>query len=156
MNPAQTDEAAVDVERRLALHRLLALHETLAPRTAALVGFRHGRIHVFHERSAVARPFFEKRPARFHHDVGIEIEKPVGVTDRKSLLGLRGVGRESEAESVRFRGRRSDKSGPGSQTRAFSGCGARLRPEKAAAGALGADENGCERRTRALPGISSG
>ena len=92
MNPAQTDEAAVDVERRLALHRLLTLRETLAPRTAALVGFRHGRIHVFHERSAVARPFFEKRPARFHHDVGIEIEKPVGVTDRKSLLALRGVG----------------------------------------------------------------
>ena len=34
------------------------------------------------------------------------------VTDRKSLLALRGVGRESEAESVRFHGRRVTKVGP--------------------------------------------
>ena len=36
-------------------------------------------------------------------------------TDRKLLLALRGVGPESEAESVRFHGRRVTKSGPGSQ-----------------------------------------
>jgi hypothetical protein len=41
-------------------------------------------------------------------------------TDRKSLLALRGVGPESEAESVRLHGRRVTKVGPGSQTRAFS------------------------------------
>jgi hypothetical protein len=33
-------------------------------------------------------------------------------TDRKSLLALRGVGPESEAESVRFHGRRLTKVGP--------------------------------------------
>ena len=33
-------------------------------------------------------------------------------TDRKSLLALPGVGRESEAESVRFHGRRVTKVGP--------------------------------------------
>ena len=33
-------------------------------------------------------------------------------TDRKSLLALRGVGPESEAESVRFHGRRVTKVGP--------------------------------------------
>ena len=33
-------------------------------------------------------------------------------------MALRGVGRESEAESVRFHGRRVTKSGPGSQARA--------------------------------------
>jgi hypothetical protein len=35
-----------------------------------------------------------------------------GPTDRKSLLALRGVGPESEAESVRFHGRRVTKVGP--------------------------------------------
>jgi hypothetical protein len=34
------------------------------------------------------------------------------VTDRKSLLALRGVGPESEAENVRFHGRRVTKMGP--------------------------------------------
>ena len=34
------------------------------------------------------------------------------LTDRKSLLALRGVGPESEAESVRFHGRRVTKVGP--------------------------------------------
>jgi hypothetical protein len=34
------------------------------------------------------------------------------ITDRKSLLAVRGVGRESEAESVRFPWAQSDKSGP--------------------------------------------
>jgi hypothetical protein len=52
------------------------------------------------------------------------------VTDRKSLLALRGVGPESETESVRFRGSRVTKSGPGSQTRAFSACGAPLPHHK--------------------------
>ena len=33
----------------------------------------------------------------------------IGLTDRKSLLALRGVGPESEAESVRFHGRRVTK-----------------------------------------------
>ena len=37
------------------------------------------------------------------------------LTDKKSLLALRDVGPESEAESARFRGRRVT-SGPGSQT----------------------------------------
>ena len=36
----------------------------------------------------------------------------IEVTDRKSLLALRGVGPESEAESVRFHGRRVTKVGP--------------------------------------------
>ena len=36
----------------------------------------------------------------------------VSTTDRKSLLALRGVGRESEAENVRFHGRRVTKVGP--------------------------------------------
>jgi hypothetical protein len=36
----------------------------------------------------------------------------IGLTDRKSLLALRGVGPESEAESVRFHGRRVTKVGP--------------------------------------------
>jgi hypothetical protein len=35
-----------------------------------------------------------------------------GITDRKSLLALRGVGPESEGESVRFHGRRVTKVGP--------------------------------------------
>jgi hypothetical protein len=34
------------------------------------------------------------------------------ITDRKSLLALRGVGRDSEAEGVRFHGRRVTKVGP--------------------------------------------
>jgi hypothetical protein len=42
-------------------------------------------------------------------------------TDRKSLLALRDLAPESEAESVRFRGRRVTKSGPGSQTRSQEG-----------------------------------
>jgi hypothetical protein len=49
----------------------------------------------------------------------------IGLTDRKSLLALRGVGRESQAESVRFHGRRVTKGGP---------------QVKAAAGWLGAAE----------------
>ena len=52
------------------------------------------------------------------------------MTDRKSLLALRGVGPESEAESVRFHGRRVTKVGP------------EVKPEKAAAGGLGAAEQG--------------
>jgi hypothetical protein len=38
-------------------------------------------------------------------------------------VALRRVGRESEAESVRFHGRRVTKVGPGSQTQTLSGCG---------------------------------
>jgi hypothetical protein len=45
------------------------------------------------------------------------------LTDRKSLLALRGVGPESEAESVRFHGRRVTKVGPGVK-HGFLGCGA--------------------------------
>ena len=45
------------------------------------------------------------------------------ITDTKSLLALRGVGPKSDAESVRLQRAQNDKSGPGSQTRAFSGCG---------------------------------
>jgi hypothetical protein len=45
-------------------------------------------------------------------------EKPSALhrasTDRKSPLALRGVGPESEAESVRFHRRRVTKVGPGS------------------------------------------
>ena len=44
-------------------------------------------------------------------------------TDRKSLLALRGIGPECEAESVRFHGRRVTKVGPGVKSRAFSDCG---------------------------------
>ena len=40
------------------------------------------------------------------------------LTDRRSLLARRGVGPESEAESVRFHGRRVTKGGPRSQARA--------------------------------------
>jgi hypothetical protein len=39
-------------------------------------------------------------------------------TDRKSLLALRGVARESQTKSLGFHGRRVTKVGPGSQTRA--------------------------------------
>ena len=49
-------------------------------------------------------------------------------TDRKSLLALRGVGPESEAESVRFYGRRVTRVGP------------EVKHEKAAAGGLEAAE----------------
>jgi hypothetical protein len=64
-----------------------------------------------------------------HDDVVItsieRVSQPVAVaqvhlTDRKSVLALRGVGPESEAESVRFPLAQSDKSGPGSQTRALN------------------------------------
>jgi hypothetical protein len=41
-----------------------------------------------------------------------EAARALELSDRKSLLALRGVGRESEAESVRFHGRRVTKSGP--------------------------------------------
>jgi hypothetical protein len=41
----------------------------------------------------------------------------IGLTDRKSLLALRGVGRESQAESVRFHGRRVTKAGGKSNMR---------------------------------------
>ena len=51
-------------------------------------------------------------------------------TDRKSLLALRGVGPESEAESVRFYGRRVTRVGP------------EVKHEKAAAGGLEAAEQG--------------
>jgi hypothetical protein len=40
------------------------------------------------------------------------VQAHVPVTDRKSLLALRGVGPESEAESVRFHGRKVTKVGP--------------------------------------------
>ncbi len=66
-------------------------------------------------------------------------------TDRKSLLALWGVDPESEAESVRFHGRRVTKVGPKSNTL-----------EKAAAGGLGPLNKGCERRTWALADVSGG
>ena len=59
-------------------------------------------------------------------------------TDRKSLLALRGVGPESEAESVRFHGRRVTKVGP----KVKHSCRRR---------GWGPLNKGCERRTRALP-----
>ena len=64
-----------------------------------------------------------------------------GPTDRKSLLALRGVGPESEAESVRFHGRRVTKVGP--EVKHGSEHGGPLN-------------KGCERRTRALPDVSCG
>ena len=67
-----------------------------------------------------------------HEDVG----------NRKSLLALRGVGPESEAESVRFHGRRVTKVGPEVK---------QLPPE-----GWGPLNKGCERRTRALPDVSGG
>jgi hypothetical protein len=60
--------------------------------------------------------------------------------DRKSLLALRGVAPESEAESVRFHGRRVTKVGPEVK---------QLPPE-----GWGPLNKGCERRTRALPDVS--
>ena len=52
-------------------------------------------------------------------------------TDTKSLLALRGVGPESEAESVRFRGRRVTKVGPEVKQESVkkSGVGDRCRLE---------------------------
>jgi len=67
------------------------------------------------------------------------------ITDRKSLLAVRGVGRESEAESVRFPWAQSDKSGPGSQTRAFLGSRARPQRKKATARGLWAAEQASKR-----------
>jgi hypothetical protein len=97
-----------------------------------------------------------KNPFRDRQPPDVCRKWPGRQTDRKSLLALRGVGPESEAENARFHGRRVTKVGPGSQTRAFSGCGARSQPEKAAAGGLGPLNKGCERCTWALPDVSGG
>jgi hypothetical protein len=55
-----------------------------------------------------------------------EAARALDLTDRKSLLALQGVGRESEAESVRFYGRTVTKVGPevkhGQRARAAERC----------------------------------
>jgi hypothetical protein len=45
-----------------------------------------------------------------------EAARALDLTDRKSLLALQGVGRESETESVRFHGRGVPKAGGKSNT----------------------------------------
>jgi hypothetical protein len=75
---------------------------------------------------------------------------------RKSLLALRGVGPEFEAERMRFHGRRVTKKGPGNQTGAFSGCGARREPKEAAAGELRAAEQAVREVRSGTAGGSGG
>ena len=70
-----------------------------------------------------------------------EAARALDLTDRKSLLALQGVGWESEAESVRFHGRGVTKVGP------------EVKHGREGWGPL---NKGCERRTRALPGVSGG
>ncbi len=77
-------------------------------------------------------------------------------TDRKSLLALRGVGPESEAESVRFYGRRVTKVGPEVKQGFFGLRGAPRNPKKLPPEGWGRLNKGCERRTRALPDVSGG
>ncbi|MGB7838094.1 MAG: hypothetical protein WBL40_08285, partial [Terrimicrobiaceae bacterium] len=72
------------------LHVVGVLLFFIAHGTSMAVGFRLKR---------------ERDPAR--------VRALLELTDRKSLLALRGVGPESEAESVRFHGRRVTKVGPG-------------------------------------------
>ena len=69
-------------------------------------------------------------------------------------MALRGVGPESEAESVRFHGRRVTKVGP-EVKQAFRLRGAPAT-RKAPPEGWGPLNNGCERRTRALPDVSGG
>ena len=71
------------------LHVVGVLLFFIAHGTSMAVGFRLKR---------------ERDPAR--------VRALLELTDRKSLLALRGVGPESEAESVRFHGRRVTKVGP--------------------------------------------
>jgi hypothetical protein len=78
---------------------------------------------------------------------------PERSTDRKSLLALRGVARESGGESVPM-GRRVTRVGPGSQH--IFGLRGAPTTRKAAAERWGPMNNGCERRTWALPGVSAG
>ena len=75
------------------------------------------------------------------------------MTDRKSVLALRGVGPESEAESVRFHVRRVTKVGPTVKHGLLRVAGrARTRPPEG----WGPLNKGCERRTWALPDVSGG
>jgi hypothetical protein len=60
-----------------------------------------------------------------------------------------------EAGKCAFPWADSDKSGA-RKSNGFFGCGARPQPEKAAAGGLRVTEQGCERRTWALPDVSGG
>ena len=73
-------------------------------------------------------PELSRPPKNFPTDMGNLLRADFGgpslvLTDRKSLLALRRVGPESEAESERFHGRRLTKVGPGSQTRTPEGRG---------------------------------
>jgi hypothetical protein len=66
-------------------------------------------------------------------------------TDRKSLLALRGVGPESEAESVRFHGRRVTKVGPEVKHGLFRGGGRARNPKKLPPEGWVPLNKGCER-----------
>ena len=77
-------------------------------------------------------------------------------TDRKSLLALRGVGPESEAESVRFHGRRVTKAGPEVKHGPFRVAGRVHNSKKLPPEGWGPLNKGCERRTWALPDVSGG
>ena len=100
------------------LHVVGVLLFFIAHGTSMAVGFRLKR---------------ERDPAR--------VRALLELTDRKSLLALRGVGRQSEAESVRFHGRRVTRVGPE----------VKHGPE-----GWGPRNKGCERRTWALPDVSGG
>jgi hypothetical protein len=81
-------------------------------------------------------------------DLGLAVRTP---SDRKLLLALRGVGPESEAESVRFHGRRVTKVGPEVKDGLFRVAGRARNPKKLPLEGWGPLNKGCERRTRALP-----
>jgi hypothetical protein len=69
-------------------------------------------------------------------------------------LALRGVGPESEVESVRFHGRRVTKVGPEVKHGRFRVAGRARNPKKLPPEGWGPLNKGCERRTRALPDVS--
>jgi hypothetical protein len=86
-------------------------------------------------------------------DLGLAVRTP---SDRKLLLALRGVGPESEAESVRFHGRRVTKVGPEVKDGLFRVAGRARNPKKLPLEGWGPLNKGCERRTRTLPDVSAG
>ena len=71
-------------------------------------------------------------------------------------MALRGVGPESEAEGVRFHGRRVTKVGPEVKHGRFRVAGRARNPKKLPPEGWGSLNKGCERRTRALPDVSGG
>jgi hypothetical protein len=71
-------------------------------------------------------------------------------------LALRGVGPESEAESVRFHGRRVTKVGPEVKHGLFRVAVRARNPKKLPPEGWGPLNKGWERRTRALPDVSAG